>query len=292
MGYMHIENLYKNKKILLFKQCYATEKIDGTSAHIGYNSDTDTFDTYAGTQGFKFYEQYKTDYWKNKLENFCENHRTNQIVIFGEWYGGGIQGNHFYGEEKKFIAFDIKIGDVWLNVQNASLVATGLGLAFVPFEIVDTDEESLIKVRSKPSEIAKRAGIDHIREGVVLHPLEEFRSNNMERVICKYKNAEFSEVKHEPKPFDPEKEEILKKATNIAEQFVTYNRLKHVIQTVPFHSDADISSVIIAMISDVEREGSGEFDGINKAVSKAISKKTVELIKANYDELIELSKEK
>lgn len=292
MGYMHIENLYKNKKILLFKQCYATEKIDGTSAHIGYNSDTDTFDTYVGTQGFKFYEQYKTDYWKNKLKNFCENHRTNQIVIFGEWYGGGIQGNHFYGEEKKFIAFDIKIGDLWLNVQNASLVATGLGLAFVPFEIVDTDEESLIKVRSKPSEIAKKAGFDHIREGVVLHPLEEVRLNDNSRIMCKYKNDDFSEIKHEPKPFDPEQAKILEKANEIVEQFVTYNRLKHVIQIVPLHSNADFGAIIRAMAEDVKREGSGEFVDFNKQVVKLIGKKTIELIKSNYDELIELSKEK
>lgn len=29
MGYIHIENLYKNRAILLFKECYALEKIHG-----------------------------------------------------------------------------------------------------------------------------------------------------------------------------------------------------------------------------------------------------------------------
>jgi hypothetical protein len=29
MGYRHIENLYKNKMILMFKECYAMEKIHG-----------------------------------------------------------------------------------------------------------------------------------------------------------------------------------------------------------------------------------------------------------------------
>ena len=35
MGYYSIDNLYKNQDIFLFKECYAMEKIHGTSAHIG-----------------------------------------------------------------------------------------------------------------------------------------------------------------------------------------------------------------------------------------------------------------
>lgn len=37
MGYMHIQNLYKDQTILLFKECYALEKIHGTSAHIKFS---------------------------------------------------------------------------------------------------------------------------------------------------------------------------------------------------------------------------------------------------------------
>ena len=38
MSYLHIDNLYKAQEILLFKECYAMEKIHGTSAHISFNS--------------------------------------------------------------------------------------------------------------------------------------------------------------------------------------------------------------------------------------------------------------
>lgn len=34
MGYMHIDNLYKDARVLSFKHVYALEKIHGTSAHI------------------------------------------------------------------------------------------------------------------------------------------------------------------------------------------------------------------------------------------------------------------
>ena len=36
MGYMHIDNLYKNIEIMAFRECYAMEKIHGTSAHISF----------------------------------------------------------------------------------------------------------------------------------------------------------------------------------------------------------------------------------------------------------------
>jgi len=37
MGYMHIENLYRNQTILMFRECYALEKLHGTSAHIRWS---------------------------------------------------------------------------------------------------------------------------------------------------------------------------------------------------------------------------------------------------------------
>lgn len=37
MAYLHIENLYKARDIMLFRECYAMEKIHGTSAHVGWN---------------------------------------------------------------------------------------------------------------------------------------------------------------------------------------------------------------------------------------------------------------
>ena len=37
MGYRHINNLYKSQEVLMFKECYVSEKIHGTSAHIGWD---------------------------------------------------------------------------------------------------------------------------------------------------------------------------------------------------------------------------------------------------------------
>ena len=36
MAYHHIDNLYRNQDVLLFKEVYALEKIHGTSAHVSF----------------------------------------------------------------------------------------------------------------------------------------------------------------------------------------------------------------------------------------------------------------
>ena len=36
MGYLHIDNLYKNQTVLAFRRCFALEKVHGTSAHIAW----------------------------------------------------------------------------------------------------------------------------------------------------------------------------------------------------------------------------------------------------------------
>ena len=43
MGYMHIDNLYKNQDVLMFREAYALEKIHGTSAHVAYGPGGLTF---------------------------------------------------------------------------------------------------------------------------------------------------------------------------------------------------------------------------------------------------------
>jgi hypothetical protein len=43
MGYAHISNLYKSQTILLFRECYAMEKIHGTSTQISWKEGKLTF---------------------------------------------------------------------------------------------------------------------------------------------------------------------------------------------------------------------------------------------------------
>ena len=279
MGYLHIENLYKNQTILLFKECYAMEKIHGTSTHIGWKFDcNDVRYSSGGESNVAFAALFDKEFLKAK---FAEAFPDQDVVIFGEAYGGKQQGmSHTYGKQLKFIAFDVKVGELWLNIPNAEDVCKQLNLEFVFYEKIEVNLPNLTKVRDDMSVQAVRNGIvePKKREGVVLRPLVELRINNGDRVICKYKPDEQMETKT-TRVVSEEQLKVLSDAKAIAEEWCTNLRLEHVLQKFP----ADISmegmgDVIKAMIEDVYREGKGEIVE-SKEVGKAIGGVAVKLFK-------------
>lgn len=262
----------------MFKECYALEKIHGSSAWIKWKNGQISF--YAG--GCK-HEQFVNLFNSEHLSKvFIDLFGNIQVFVYGEVYGGKMQGmKTTYGPNLKFVVFDVKIEDSWLSVPQAEDVAKKLGLEFVYYIKVSTDLAELDKQRDADSVQAIRngMGVGHYREGVVLRPLIELVKNNGERIIVKHKREEFKEREHVPKIVDPEKMEIMTKAQAIADEWVIQMRLEHVLQKLPDVSDIkDTGKVIKAMIEDVYREAKGEIVE-SKEVSVAISKKTAQLFK-------------
>jgi hypothetical protein len=283
MGYLHIENLYKIQDILLFRECYALEKIHGTSAHIGWDGNQLRF--FTGDSHANFIKLFDAPALMTKLaENGLGIGR--KCVIYGEHYGGSIQGmSDTYGKDQKFIVFDVQIDDLWLNVEKAHGFAQGMGLEFVHYCKIPTTIEAIDAERDAPSVQAIRNGISTIvnllgpvenpkkREGVVLRPLIELRKNNDDRIIAKHRNDEFRETKSPRVIDDPAKLKVLTEADEIAEEYVTAMRLRHVLDKLPGHCIERMPEIIKAMIEDVEREAAGEIVS-NNFVRKAIGKKT------------------
>jgi hypothetical protein len=279
MGYLHIENLYKNQTILLFKECYAMEKIHGTSAHLSWKFETKTLHFSSGGESHeRFCELFNIGQLKDK---FGEIFPDIDVVIFGEAYGGKQQGmSHTYGKELKFIGFDVKVGEHWLNVPNAEDVCGQFGIEFVHYNKIEVSLENLTALRDMPSVQAARngCGTDKKREGIVCRPLVEMRINNGDRVICKYKPDEQMETKTK-REVSEEQLKVLSDAKEIAEEWVTNLRLEHVLQKFPADTSMEaMGEVIKAMVEDVYREGKGEIVE-SKEVSKAIGAKAVQLFK-------------
>jgi hypothetical protein len=279
MGYLHINNLYKSQEILLFKEVWAMEKIHGTSTHIAWKFESkDVRYSSGGESNVAFAALFDKEFLKTK---FAEIFPDQDVVIFGEAYGGKQQGmSHTYGKVLKFIGFDVKVGEYWLNVPNAEDVCKQFNVEFVFYRKIDVTLENLTAERDMDSVQAVRNGMGygHKREGVVLRPLTEMRLNDGDRVICKYKPDEQMETKTK-REVSPEQVQVLSDAKAIAEEWCTNLRLEHILQKFP----ADVSmesmgDVIKAMIEDVYREGSGELVE-SKEVSKAIGNKTVGLFK-------------
>lgn len=328
MGYLHIENLYRPEAqtILLFRECWALEKIHGTSAHLTFKYNfgkIDVDETYNNPIGWeiKFFSggeshaKFLSLFDQEKLLIAVKELGVpidKEITVYGEAYGGSQQGmSHTYGKELKFIVFDVQVGDTWLSVPDADDVAKKLGLEFVHYTKVSlTDLSEIDKERDTPSVQAVRNGVSKVvaeegfndsmaegkpfasypsfggilvnprpREGVVLRPLQEFTMNNGNRVICKHKGDSFKETATPRPVVDPTKMKVLEEATAIANEWTTATRLEHVLDKLPKPWDMSlIPKLIPAMVSDIFREGSGEFIE-SESVKKAIGKKTVELFR-------------
>jgi hypothetical protein len=285
----HIKNLYAEQDILMFKECYALEKIDGTNSFIKWSSVEGLRFGSGGTKHETFVKLFNE---ADLIARFTAMALPidKQITIFGESYAGKEQGmSHTYGTVGKFIAFDVQINDCWLDVPKAEKVATDLGLEFVHYVKVSTDLKALDEQRDAPSVQAIRNGITTLgadgvlinpkkREGIVIRPLVELTKNNGSRVICKHKGDDFKETKTPRPVVDPAKIQVLADAQSVADEWVTFERLNHILQKIPDHGIEKMRDVIAAMLEDVLREGISEIVP-SEAVNKAISKKTALMYK-------------
>lgn len=284
MGYLHISNLYKEQKILELDFVYALEKIHGTSAHIRFKDGEVGFFS-GGEKHEKFKALFDEEFLQEALPSFGIGH----IVVNGEAYGGKCQGmRETYGNELKFIVFDVRFNGEWLVVPRAADVAKFLNLGFVSYEKITTRLEDIDRARDADSIQAVRNGVGEgkKREGIVLRPLEELVDAKGNRIIVKHKRAEFMETRT-PRKVDPEKQLVLKEANVIAEEWVTPMRLKHVMTVVKVMRHmidkqpldmTDTGRMISAMTEDVYREAKGEIVE-DQAVKKAIGKHTARLFK-------------
>lgn len=283
----------------MFRECYAGEKLHGTSCHIRYDATesalgSDPRETEVGLHFFNggtkresfigLFDQ------KALLEKFklAFPKPGAKVIVYGEGYGGKEQGmSATYGKQLKFAAFEVKVDTAFLSMPQAEDVAKQLGLEFVHYRKVSTDLASLDAERDAPSEQAFRNGCADRndpatfkkREGIVLRPLIEVRKNNDARVICKHKREDFQETKTKREVTDPEKLKVLSDAQAIADDWVVPMRLEHVLDSFPNAGMEQIPEIIKAMVADVLKESKGEIVD-SKEARKAIGTKAVQLFKA------------
>ncbi len=273
---MNIPNLYKARKILSFKECFALEKIHGSSAHLGWDGSAIKFFS-GGVKHENFVKLFDTDALTVRFRGMG----LDKMVIFGEAYGGKCQGmSKTYGPDLRFVAFEVKIVDCWLDVPNAAQVVDKMGLEFVHYNLIPTDQESLDRVLNDQSVQAIRNGMGggHKREGIVLRPPFECHLNNKERVIAKYKREDFQETKT-PRSLDEKKLVVLTDAKAIADEWATDMRLTHILDAFPQPWDITMTgNVIKAMGEDIIREASGEIE-MSKGAMTAINRRTAIMFK-------------
>jgi hypothetical protein len=304
MSYMHVLNLYKDPRILKFRECWAMEKIHGTSAHVSFKFEgglvvQNFFSGGANHAEFlSLFNQaalesaYKASVFFTPPEEGVPARAPTTVIVYGEAYGGKMQKmGDTYGPNLKFIAFEVAINDRFLCVPDAHKIANGLGFEFVHYELTSTDIPALEKLRDAPSVQAVRNGMgtDKLREGIVLRPPFEFtysHHNNEERCIVKFKGDAFAERVHQPKVSKDSDAIALEKlsAEAFTKEWVTEMRLNHVLDAFVNPSITDTGKIIAAMVEDVTRESEGEAE-ITPAVRKAVSQATALMFKSRLQAL-------
>jgi hypothetical protein len=275
VGYLHVSNLYSDNSILMLKEVYALEKIDGTSAHVSWKDGKLSF--FAGCASLEMFTRL---FDLEALKSGFEALGHPEVTVFGEAYGGKVAKlAHRYGKDLGFVAFDVKVGDCWLSVPNAEDVVTKLGIPFVWYQRIPCTVEAIDEQRDRFSVLAFRRGMgQQPREGVVLRPIIELTTNDGSRLMAKHKRAEDRETKTEREVGDPAKLAVLAEAEAIADEWVTLKRLEHVLDKLPGATIADTPKVIAAMVEDVVREGKDEIVD-SKEARKAIGAKAARLFK-------------
>ena len=283
-SYAHIDNLYKDQDILLFRECYALEKIHGDSTSVSWDMmQGDRGGEYKLDPGGVTLERFSSLFVEHVLRARLMALGLPKVTVYGEAYGGSLHHmSDTYGKDLRFIAYDVFVGDdvdgVWLNVPNAEDVVTKLGYEFVPYEKIPATIEAIDAQRDANSVVAVRRGVGpgKKREGIVLRPLIELRKNNGERIIAKHKGDDFKETKT-PREVSPEQLKVLADADAIADEWVTEMRMGHVLSKLPEATGLTQTGMVIkAMTEDVLREAAAEIVD-SKEARKAIGKRAAQL---------------
>lgn len=285
MSYAKIHNLYdpRGQEILKDAECYALEKVHGTSAHLRWKDGRVTYSS-GGADAAEFRALFDD---AALSAAFRRAFGDEGATVYGEAYGGAQQGQAWrYGPSLRFVAFEVQTKGGWRDVPAAAAIVERLGLEFVPWVLVATDLATLDAQRDTPSIIAWRQGVgDRPREGVVLRPLAERFVGN-DRVIAKHKRKEERETAtyREVNAADAI---VYENAKAVAAEWVTAERMRHVAAKVSVNLGRalnvhDTPTVIAAMVEDVMIEGAGEVPDtadVRKELARAVPRRFNEWMK-------------
>lgn len=302
MGYLHINNLYKDQRVREYDECYAMEKIHGTSAHVAWRDGGVHFH-HGGENREKFLACFNEVELRRLFEDMPLSVGPSgaRFTIYGEAYGGKQQQmSHAYGKETRFVAFDVKCdaggGEFWYDVPAAEALCKYLGLEFVHYVRCTTGLDDLNRERDAPSEQARRNGVDgdQIREGIVIRPIVEAADQWGDRIIAKHKRDDFRETATTRDARLALERPALDQAEAIAKEWVTEMRLNHVLDKVrEAHGGADAAlgiectgEVIGRMVEDVIREAAGEIVD-SKPARRAIGQLAGKMYRARVTQVAE-----
>lgn len=193
-----VDSMYRYAEVFVpGEQILVTEKIHGTSARFVYHKGR----YYCGSHHM-WKPNTQTDTWWNTLRQYPDLMQwlkdNEGYVLYGEIYGDTQRNDGFgYGvpaNQNRFAAFNILRDGKWLDASHARSITKYLynkdylEVKFCDIPWVPTicsmpfDLEELKELAEGPSTIE---GANHIREGIVVLPVQERMDNRIGRVCLK-----------------------------------------------------------------------------------------------------------
>lgn len=163
-----------------------TEKIDGMNIRVNYDGYRRVFKGRTDNATFK-------THWYEYLERLIPDEMLEQtfgasnVTIYGELFGGGIQGGTPYGKlPLGFAMFDVKVGDWWLLPDNVKDIATKLDV-YMP---QDTNMSVWTAIRQVQDGMKSELG-DFFAEGLVGRAPMGLQTRSGHRLMMKVKDCDF-----------------------------------------------------------------------------------------------------
>ena len=188
-----IEGVYREPELELLKdiEWTFTEKVDGTNIRIIWDGHNVVFGGRTDNAQIPSHLVTKLNelFMGTRMEQVFEQvFGESKAILYGEGYGAKIQkGGGNYADTQKFVLFDVKVGDIYLERTNVEDVANKFSLDVVPIVHKGKLQDGVDIVKAG----LKSQWGDFTAEGLVAKPSVELLNRKGDRILTKIKAEDF-----------------------------------------------------------------------------------------------------
>ena len=167
-----------------------TEKVDGTNTIVYWDGHAVSFGgrTEKAQIPNELLDVLNATFGTNEAEELFEQaFGEKEVYLYGEGYGGKIQGGAGYGRETSFILFDVMINGNYQEREWVEKTARMFGVDVVPIVLIGTIQNGIDFVKTHPKSTLGNTDM----EGVVGRPRVELLDRRGRRIIAKIKWRDF-----------------------------------------------------------------------------------------------------
>lgn len=267
--YGSIENSYKSKAVSIAEVslergldtlCQVTEKVHGAnfSFHV-----KDGVVRVARRNGFcdgGFFDSYEViKRYKGAVLSMAAVAECQEVIIYGELAGDGIQREVAYGE-KDFYVFDIEVCGNLLPTATVKYLCDEFGLTHTPvlFDNISLREALELDVEFKS--LILETDKDNFTEGIVIKPCVPRFASSGSRIVFKKKSKAFGEVKAHREPrvvadISQADNELIDSAAS----YVTTARLSNVLSKEGVPTTKEFPKIAGLLLKDVLQDFAEDF---------------------------------